>query len=154
MSRPFSLAAKKGGGTITLKIKAPGYKEETRTVEPSSDQTLSVDLTKLVEEAPPPIAPVETASTPTAGKKKKGDKGEPKKVDTKLADTDKVKDPKPVKVAEPIKDKDPKPGKAPDPIKDKEPKVDKPKDPKPAGDITPTGKVKKKKGDDLLPPVF
>jgi serine/threonine protein kinase len=147
--RPFSLAAKKDGPPITLRIKAEGYKEETRTVEPTSDQTLTVDLTKLVEEATP-TPPPETASTP--GKKKKGDKGEPKKTETKVADTEKPKDVKPAKGTEPAKD--PKPGKAPDPIKDKEPKADKPKTDKPAGDTKPAGKPKKKKGDDLLPPVF
>ena len=131
--RPFSLAAKKDGPPITLRIKAEGYKEETRTVEPTSDQTLNVDLSKLVEEAPP-IQPPETASTP--GKKKKGDKGdkgdkgEPKKTETKVADT--AKDVKPAKGTEPAKD--PKPGKSPDPVKDKEPKADKTKDTKPAGD--------------------
>jgi hypothetical protein len=157
-ARPFSLAAKKGGGTITLKIKAPGYKEETRTVEPTNDQTLSVELSKLVEEAPP-IAPVETASTPAGGKKKKGDKADSKKTEI---DSVAAKDPKPTKTgkgADPVKEakpaaepkgKDAKPAKGPDPIKEAKP--DKGKDAKPAGDAK--GGKKKKKNEDLLPPVF
>ena len=133
---PYTFAVKKGAGPIELKLKLAGYKEELRSVEPTADRVVEVELSKLTPEPTEPTGnPVGTTSKP------KKVKDAPKAV----ASDPVVKEPKAVK--EPKVAKEPKEPKEPKAVK--EPKVS---DPKPAVEKKPR-KGKKTDGD-LLAPVF
>jgi hypothetical protein len=143
---PYKFQIKKGSKPIDVKVRLAGYKEETRTLTATEDQTLEINLAK--EAAPEPAAPVETGSKPKKGKPAK---------DPAAAEA------KPAKGKEPAAEPETKPtkAKAKEPAAEPETKPTKAKE-KPAADADAKpakgkgkGKGKDKdNGDGILTPVF
>ncbi|MBP6741412.1 MAG: protein kinase [Deltaproteobacteria bacterium] len=142
---PLSLTRKKSDKVLNVKLKLAGYKEVTRSIELTGDQVVQVDLDKA---APPPKTdpgtdkPVtETGSKPVKPGKEPKTVKEPKEPKT-------VKEPKePKTVKEPKEPKTVKEPKEPKTVKEPKAVKDPPKEPG-------KKKVKGKKPDDLLAPVF
>jgi len=142
---PLSLTRKKSDKVLNVKLKLAGYKEVTRSIELTGDQVVQVDLDKA---APPPETdpgtdkPVtETGSKPVKPGKEPKTVKEPKEPKT-------VKEPKePKTVKEPKEPKTVKEPKEPKTVKEPKAVKDPPKEPG-------KKKVKGKKPDDLLAPVF
>ena len=160
---PYKFQVKKGSKPIDVKVRMAGYKEETRTIEATADQTLEINLSKEAPVDTPP--PVDTTTKPKKGKPVK----DPAAAETKPAKgkepaTDGETKPAKAKTKDPAADAETKPAKAKtkDPAADAETKPAKAKTKDPAADAETKpakgkgkGKGKDKdNGDGIMTPVF
>ena len=165
---PYTFDVKKDSGEFSLKIRASGYQEESRTIHPSEDQNIAITLAKQEKPSEPST---DTGSTPK-GKTEAVAAKEPKEVkepkepkepkEGKAAKEPKepkegkaAKEPKEPKEGKAAKEpKEPKEGKAAkEPKEPKEGKAAKePKEPKDGKAVKEKGGKKKK--EDLMAPVF